>query len=878
MFRLLRAALLGLVIGIFTLWFTFPAAFMAKVNSFLYEYGMYSNSELKQRILNERALTEQQVKVLPNLQQSNPGPEKLASGELVFTEETLVFQPEQFPPQSEQHLVATDEKSTALWLSLSDDSLSKLQWWQPGSHKLRTFDLPRKPLAFHEPPLTLATPSGLLIFGGTYIQNKKWFNDPARLVFIDPDGHLATVNSQVIRENPDLMVLDDDSVLMIGGYKIEVNNNSKRKRASKPVHIGNSMAVERISYIDKQLQIERLADLPGEPRRGMQMVELHDGRIMVVGGSTSKYAGGKPMTAETHILDLKANSWQPGPPMNMPRSDPALQRLPDGKVLVTGGWTPELDWQDGPSTSTELWDPKSNRFVPGNSLPLPLARHMALWAPAQQGRQLLLLGGMVGPNDGNDQVLALDLASGQWRNVAQNCKDYHGKKSRIKAATVLHKGTPYLLCYKTDTPMETAWSSNTLRLPGLALDSQLKLSDTGYGINLLRNGMAFLPPEKNLPGLVAGGFVNGAQTAAADAILPDGQIISLSPLNHRRANAQVFRLSADAWLVVGGVQGDSSRRTQKFPPPELLTISDGLEQARWRELDIKIEKGAILAHISDTRFVSINPNGSVEQIDFEMDLQSNLRVTKRSVLAPLNRVRNQDFGGISVREVDDGRIIVAGGSVQQHRVAVLNENTIKGVEPDRYQSFGQFVPARYYDIYNPETNRWKASALMVGQAHRFAILPDGRVATWSMREQSPNPNTPKAPNAPNETSILTEAALELSAPNETPILTEAALELSTSDGKQWLPLGGSAPHIDLKYPTGNDHLYAINGELFIAGTMPKSSSGRRLDALEWFNPDSHSWEKLWQATEKENLLSHHGHLVKRKLTNGKKIILPVKAP
>jgi len=860
MFRLLRAALLGLVIGIFVLWSTYPAAFMGKVNSFLYEYGVYSNSELKQRILDERALAEQQVKVLPSPQQAKPEPEKLTSGELVFTEETLAFQPGQFPAQSQQHLVAADDKSKALWFSLSDDDFPKLQWWQPESHKLRTFELPRKPLAFLEPPLTLAMPSGLLIFGGTYIQNKQWFNDPARLVFIDPNGQLATANSQVIRENPDLMVLDDGSALMIGGYKIEVNNNPKRKSASKPVRIGNSMAVERIRYIDKHLQIERLKDLPGEPRRGMKMVELDNGRVMVVGGTTSKYAGGKPMTAETHILDLKANSWQPGPPMNMPRSDPALQRLPDGKVLVAGGWTPELDWQDGPSTSTELWDPESNRFVPGNSLPLPLARHMALWAPGQQGRQLILLGGMVGPNDGNDQVLALDLASGLWRNVAQNCKDYHGKKSRVKVATLLHESIPYLLCYKTDTPMERAWSSNTLRLPGLAVDSQLALDDTGYGVNLLRNGMAFLPPEENLPGLAAGGFVNGAQSAATDAILPDGRIISLAPLNHRRVNAQAFRLSADAWLVVGGVQGDSSRRTQKYLPPELLIISDSiesdsLEQARWRELDTTIQKGAILAHLKDRHFISINPDGSVERISFKMDSQSNLRIAKRSALAPLDRVRNQDFGKMSVQEVDDGRIIVAGGSVQQYRVAVLNENTINGTAPDRYQSFGQFEPARHYDIYNPETNSWQVSAQMSGQAHRFAILPDARVATWSMRERLPDPNTPDG----------------------TPVQTEAVLELSTSDGKHWQPLGGSAPHIDVGYPSGNDHLYAINGELFIAGTLPKSSSGRRLDALEWFNPDSHSWEKLWQAVEKESLLDHHGHFVKRKLTNGKKVILPVKA-
>lgn len=867
MFRLLRAALLGLIIGIVVLWFSNPDAFMVKFNGFLYETGVFSNPELEQRIRDERALSELPVNVLPGRGRAAPEPEpepvKLKSGELSFTEDVLKFQPDEFPPQSELHLVAVDDRSKALWLSLSDDIFSKIQWWQPANSRLKTFELPTKPLSFLEPPLTLAMPSGLLIIGGTYIQNKQWFNGPSRLVFIDPNGQLATANSEVIRENPDVMVLDDGSALMIGGYKIDANNNPKRKSASKPVRIGMSMAVERIRYIDKQLQIERLADLPGEPRRGMEMVELDNGQVMVVGGTTSEYAGGKPMTAETYILDIKGNSWRAGPPMNSPRSDPALQRLPDGKVLVAGGWTPELDYQDGPSTSTELWEPESNRFVAGNSLPLPMARHMALWAPGQQARQLLLLGGMAGPGDGNDQVLALemdinlapDLTSGPWRNVAQNCNDYHGTKSRVKVATLLHESIPYVLCYKTDNPVERAWSSNRLRLPGLPVDSQLALDETGYGVNLHRSGMAFLAPTENLPGLTAGGFVNGAQSAAADGILPDGRIISLAPLNHRRAGAQAFRLSTETWLVVGGVQGNSSRRTLKYLPAELLNISDGLEQARWRELEITMQKGAIWEQLSDTRFVLINTDGSVERIDFELDLEGNLQVVKRIALTPLNRVRNQESGKISVRELDDGRLIVAGGSVQQFRVAVLDENTINAVEADRYQSFGYFEPASHYDIYNPETNRWQMSAQMENQAHRFAILPDGRVATWAMQELLPDSDTPEG----------------------APVESKAILEISSADGKQWQPLGGSAPHIDFGYPSGNDDLYAINGELFITGTMPKTYAGR-LNALEWFNPNSKSWEKLWQSTEKESLLDHQGHLIKRTLTNGKKIILPVKAP
>lgn len=863
MFRLLRAALLGLIIGIVVLWFTNPVAFMVKLNGFLYESGLFSNPELEQRIRDERALSELPVNVLPGRgragPESKPEPDNFTSGELSFTEDVLKFQPDEYPPQSELHpelhLIAVDDKSKALWLSPSKWVFAKLYWWQPETSRLKSFELPKKPSVFLKPILAAATPSGLLIVGGSHAPYKEWSDNLTRLVFIDPNGHLAKASLQVIRESPELVVLNDGSVLVFGGYNVEFTINPKRNSVSKPSRISKSMAVEHIRYVDKQLHIERLADLPGEPRRGMEMVELDNGQVMVVGGTTSEYAGGKPLTAETYILDIKANNWRAGPPMNTPRSDPALQRLPDGKVLVAGGWTPELAYQNGPSASTELWEPDNNRFVPGNSLPLPLARHMALWAPGQEGRQLLLLGGMAGPGDGNGQVLGLDLDSGLWSNVAQNCNDYYGTKSRVKVATLLHENIPYILCFKTDNPVERAWSSNRLRLPGLPVDSQLALDDAGYGVNLNRSGMAFLAPTENLAGLTAGGSVNGAQSAAADGILPDGRIISLAPLNHRRAGAQAFRLSTETWLVVGGVQGDSTRRTLKYLPAELLNISDGLESARWHELDITMQKGAIWEQLNDSRFVLINPDGSVERIDFEQDLEGNLQVAKREALAPLNRVRNQESGKISVREVDDGRLIVAGGSVQQFRVAVLDENTINATEPDRYQSFGYFKPASHYDIYNPQTNSWQMSAQTENQAQRFAILPDGRVATWAMQELLPEADTPEG----------------------APVESKAILEISSSDGKQWQPLGGSAPHIDFVYPSGNDDLYEIYGELFITGTMPKTYAGR-LNALEWFNPDKQSWEKLWQSTEKESLLDHQGHLIKRTLTNGKKVILPVKAP
>ncbi len=856
MLRLIRAGLLGVtlgVLGVFVVWYIYMPNTNRQAEQ--YEKLLQLEERLHQEHL-ESILAARKKQTLASDQQTPPEPVEATHGELVFTEDTLIYQPELFTDEYERHLVATDHNSNALWLSHKDDSFSKLQWWHPANGKLRTFQLPEKSMLYLEPPLTLANSTGLLVIGGEFTPHKRGVYDTTRLVFVDPEGYFITSSLQVIRENQSLIALNDGSILVFGGFNIDILPDRRRKNYLKAVRTGSSMAVERIRYIDRQLQIDRLTDVPGEARRGMQMVELDNGQVMIVGGSSSQYLGNRPMTAETHILDVNANSWRTGPLMTTPRTNPALQRLPDGDVLVTGGWTPEFDWQDGPSTSTELWEADNNRFVAASSLPLPLALHQALWAPGQQGRQLLLLGGMSGSNDGNDQVLALDLAKKTWRNVAQNCQDYRGKNVRVKVASHLHDNIPYLICYQTDTPIESAWTDNVLRLPGMAADNQLALDDTNQGINLKRIGMAFLPPEENQPGLAAGGYTNGAQSAAADALLPDGRVISLAPMNHRRAGAQAFRLGTDAWLVTGGTQGDPTRRTQKTPPAELLVFSDSLEQANWQEIDIGLQNGALLAQRQDSSLVSINPDGSVEQLRLEMDSQNNWHVASRSTLPSLNRARNEDFSRMTTRALDDDRLIVAGGSVQQYRVALLDEATINGTEPDRYQSFGYFEPARHYDIYNPETHRWEMSAALAHETHRFAILSDGRVVTWGTRELIDKSNTSEG-NTDE---------------------TQAVLQISSSDGKQWHPLSSSSPNIDFGHPTNNDTLYVISDELFIAGTMPKSSSRHRLDAVEWFNPQNKNWQKLWQAEERNSLLDHHGHIIQRKLANGKQVTLPVKAP
>jgi hypothetical protein len=97
------------------------------------------------------------------------------------------------------------------------------------------------------------------------------------------------------------------------------------------------------------------------------------------------------------LYDPVAKTWHTLPGMVMPRSNPALVRLPDGRVWATGG-TGRIYSDRGSinehgrdlsvSTTSEFWDPKERLWQRGPDLPVPMQEHRALWV-ANEGAVLL---------------------------------------------------------------------------------------------------------------------------------------------------------------------------------------------------------------------------------------------------------------------------------------------------------------------------------------------------------------------------------------------------------------------------------------------------------------------------------------------------------
>jgi hypothetical protein len=107
------------------------------------------------------------------------------------------------------------------------------------------------------------------------------------------------------------------------------------------------------------------------PRAAHTATTLADGRVLIAGGCTEDSCEG--ITASTELLDPATGASTPGPNMLQPRVSHAAVRLPDGRVLMIGGFQPGTE-----TATTEVFDPATNRFSTGPDLLEPLADPVAI--------------------------------------------------------------------------------------------------------------------------------------------------------------------------------------------------------------------------------------------------------------------------------------------------------------------------------------------------------------------------------------------------------------------------------------------------------------------------------------------------------------------
>ncbi|MGQ0600170.1 MAG: Kelch repeat-containing protein [Anaerolineales bacterium] len=109
-----------------------------------------------------------------------------------------------------------------------------------------------------------------------------------------------------------------------------------------------------------------------EPRAAHTATLLADGRVLLAGGFKDDGHGDELALASAELYDPQTDTFMLAGAMAEPRNGHTATRLPDGSVLLVGGWGDDVRL-----STTELYDPTSGTFTAAGALVTRRANHTA---------------------------------------------------------------------------------------------------------------------------------------------------------------------------------------------------------------------------------------------------------------------------------------------------------------------------------------------------------------------------------------------------------------------------------------------------------------------------------------------------------------------
>jgi hypothetical protein len=134
------------------------------------------------------------------------------------------------------------------------------------------------------------------------------------------------------------------------------------------------------------LEAIRIGDMSVD-RATHQAILLESGKVLITGGCAGR--GCSRVLSSAEIYNPRAGTFRAVASMSTPRAGGEAIALPDGRVLVTGGWT-----GDRVAASAEIYDPATDRWTSAGEMSVARMSHMIV--DLADGR-VLVVGGDTRP-------------------------------------------------------------------------------------------------------------------------------------------------------------------------------------------------------------------------------------------------------------------------------------------------------------------------------------------------------------------------------------------------------------------------------------------------------------------------------------------------
>ncbi|QAT83917.1 branched-chain amino acid ABC transporter2C amino acid-binding protein [Corallococcus coralloides] len=311
----------------------------------------------------------------------------------------------------------------------------------------------------------------------------------------------------------------------------------------------------------------RTCSLPAEARAAHTATTLPDGRVLITGGYLPEENGTRLVSGTTEVFDPADGTFSPGPDVGA-RAFHTASLLPDGRVFLAGG--AESFAPVSLQSTARLVDVATGAV---SELTPKVARYQHSAAVDAAGH-VLLVGGRAAEGSGVFTAEAFDGASGRFVEVA-------GEVRRVDTTlTVMADGRTFLIAGGADTQGPVA-EVVAVGFSGTDLE---RLTNVPPRLRVPRVGAAVAvlgrPDESPRP-LLMGGFDDvdptlDARAVGASEVLEDVMAVSDGPALMPRSNPCAVSL-ADGRVVALGGRGTGIGTTYAVPWAELITPYAGAQ-------------------------------------------------------------------------------------------------------------------------------------------------------------------------------------------------------------------------------------------------------------------------------------------------------------